>query len=196
MERAMTLSAGSLVPAVLLNLLQDSNTGSRTTNAGFLSAMAAGLEHRVWQATSDLTTGNLTVVATNVIKVVDTGADPMTLINGTIDWSDRIFLGVYRPMGGASQRPGDGDDIHFGNGTLTTWCDYLGGPGLDAGSAAPAAGSPPVRASGTSWAIQLVTNLWLYIDPSDGSLKLYNDTGSTIRSPFLWFFATGDMGKL
>ena len=52
-----------------------------------------------------------------------------------------------------------------------------------------------MRASGTSWAIQLVTNLWLYIDPSDGSLKLYNDTGSTIRSPFLWFFATGDTGK-
>ena len=47
-------------------------------------------------------------------------------------------------------------------------------------------GNPPVRANGSSWAVLLGVNLWLYIDASDsGKLKLFNDTGSTLRTPYL-----------
>ena len=196
MDAAQTFSAGIKVPSVFLNLIQAVGIAQRAASAGDLTGMAEGIEGRVWQATADLADGALVTVCDRVIDVVDPLSDPIVLTTANLSWTDRLVLGVFRGYAGANQRPGQASDASFdAAGAPVLFMGYTGLGGKDAGLATPTAGNPPLPADGVSWAIQITTGLWLYVDPSDLALKLYNATGASIRTPLLWFFATGDLGK-
>jgi hypothetical protein len=111
-----------------------------------------------------------------------------------MDWSDRLILGWFRGLGGATEYPGGANDYLFDAGTLHNFYGYTGLGALNGASGQVSPGNPPVRAVGTSWACLIDTNLWLYYDAADGKLKVYNDTGSTLRTPALILFASGQTG--
>lgn len=195
MDRLVTTTLGSLVPNVFLLTMQDLAVAQRPSQSGLLTAMEGGVEARVWQATSDLSDGTLVQVDSTVINVVNTGVSPMALTGGTISWYDREILGVYRGFAGADQYPGGANDYQFdAAGAPTLFWGYTGLGGKNGASGQVTAGSAPVPAAGASWAIEITSNLWLYVDPYDNKLKLYNATGGAIRTPTLWFFASGATG--
>ncbi len=196
MDTARTFSAGVEVGAVFLNLMQSVGIAQRAASAGDLSGMTKGIEGRVWQSATDLADGTLATVCDRAIDVVDPLSDPIVLTTANLSWIDRLVLGVFRGYAGANQRPGQASDASFdAAGAPVLFLGYTGLGGKDAGLTAPSAGNPPLPADGVSWAIQITTGLWLYVDPSDLALKLYNATGASIRTPLLWFFASGDTGK-
>lgn len=196
MERLNSYSVGQLVYNVWLNSLQDLAAGHRPATNGDLSAMTGGLEGRLWQSTSDLASGALVQVDNGTISVVNTGTSPATLATTTMSWLDREVFGIFRGFAGATQYPGGTNDYQFdAAGTPTLFWGYLGRGARDGGGNAPSAGNPPVRASGTSWAAEIATNVWLYADPSNEKLYLYNATVGSIRTPSLMFFATAPTGK-
>ena len=191
-----TFSAGLQIGAAWLNLMQTLGVAQRSSTIGDLNAMADGLECRVWQGAADLADGALVAVDNTVITIIDPISDPIATTAGSVAWTDRLVLGVFRGYAAANQRVGQSDDHLFdAAGPPTLFLGYTGAGAKDAGNANVTAGNPPVPATGASWAILITTGLWLYVDPADGQMKLYNATGSSIRTPLLWFFATGDTGK-
>ena len=115
------------------------------------------------------------------------------VVDDSIDWRDRIVVADYVPLTSNARYPGQADDYLF-DFALTRRCGYTGTGGRDAGNATPTAGHPPVPATAASWAVQVVTNLWLYAQPSTGELALYNNTGSTITVPTLFVRCTAKTG--
>lgn len=124
----------------------------------------------------------------------DLAAGTPIKLDGATDFRDRMLTVVWSVPSGSDQEPGGVND-HLLDHTPTLRRGYTGTGGRDAGGLAPSAGNPPVPASTTSWALQVITNVWLYALPSTGSLYLYNDTGSAIRRPVLTVHATGKTGK-
>ncbi len=199
MNRLVTTVLGQKVPNVLVTYLQDLTVAQRPAQYGDLTAMTGGAEVRLWQATADLTNTSIANVDTDVVKVINTGVTPNTLVDGAFSWYDREVFGVYRAYGGADQRPGQANDYLFDQAAPVLFWGYFGKGALAAASAPVTATVPPVPASGSSWAVQIgyptTTGLWLYVDPADGELKLYNNTGSTQRTPSLWLIASAATGK-
>lgn len=199
MNRLVTTVLGQKVPNVLVTYLQDLAVAQRPAQYGDLTAMTGGAEVRLWQATADLTNTNIALVDTDVVKIINTGVTPNALVDGAFSWYDREVFGVYRAYGGADQRPGQANDYLFDQAAPVLFWGYLAKGALAAASAPVTATVPPVPAAGTSWAVQIgypsITGLWLYIDPADGGLRLYNDTGSTQRTPSIWFEASAPTGK-
>lgn len=197
-SRLYTSSIGQLIPNVFLNYVQDLVGFLRMAKYGALTLSDPGTEGRLWQSSADVPDNTLVIVDNVTINVIDTGTSPMSITTGSIDWADREIRGLYRAYGGANQYPGQANDYLFDQTAPVTFWGYLGLGALDGGGLSPSAGNPPVPAAGTSWAVQIgyptTTGLWLYIDPADGFLKLYNDTGSTQRTPSLWFEATAPLG--
>jgi hypothetical protein len=194
-DRLQSFSVNTQLASVFLNAQQDLSMVLRVATATSLATQDPGVEGRIYQATSDLNTGTLISLDNGTISVVNTGVTPATLTTTTMSWSDREVFGIYRGFAGAAQYPGGANDYQFdAAGAPTLFYGYLGLGAKTGASAQVSAGNPPVPAAGTSWAIQIVANLWLYRDPFDGLLKLYNATGSTIRTPALIFFATGPTG--
>lgn len=196
MDVAQTFSSGLEIGGAFLNLIQQLALAQRASSAGDLSGMTAGIESRIFQATTDLADGAIVTVCDTTIAVVDPLSDPIVTTTATLSWKDRIVAGFYRGYSGADQRVGQGNDYLFdAAGPPTLFMGYTGNGAKDGSFANVTAGNPPVPASGTSWAIKIATDLWLYVDPADGALKLYNATGSSIRTPLIWLFATGKTGK-
>lgn len=199
MNRLVTTVLGQKVPNVLVTYLQDLTVAQRPAQYGDLTAMTGGAEVRLWQATADLTNTSIANVDTDVVKVINTGVTPNTLVDGAFSWYDREVFGVYRAYGGADQRPGQANDYLFDQAAPVLFWGYFGKGALAAASAPVTATVPPVPAWGSSWAVQIgyptTTGLWLYVDPADGELKLYNNTGSTQRTPSLWLIASAATGK-
>lgn len=199
MDRAETFAPLTLVPSVYLNLQQDVTPALRASTEGYLSAMGDGGEGQLWQSSSDLNTATLVAVAGNTVEIVDPGTPPSvpaSITTAAIDWNDREVKGMFRGFAGATEYPGGANDYLFdASGAPVMFWGYLGRGGLTGGGLAPSPGNPPVPAAGTSWAIQIAANLWLYLDSADGKLKLYNNTGATIRTPSLWFTASAPTGK-
>lgn len=192
MDALFNFSIGDPVYAAWLSGAQEIMAGFRAADSGALSAMNGGLEGRVWQPSSALTTGNLALVSGKTVEYVNSATSPATFTTANLSWYDRVVLGFYRSVA-ANAGVGGADDSHFDNNAPVWFMGYLGKGAKDAGNNNVTAGNPPVRASTTSWAIQVKTNLWLYVDPANDKLYLYNDTGSTER-PFLFFFATAATG--
>lgn len=196
MDRLVTTVLGQKVPNVLVTYLQDLAMAQRPANVGDLTAMAGGIEARVWQSAVNVADNTFVVVDTNVVNVINTGVSPNALTAGTLSWRDRLLFGIYPTYTGANRYPGQADDYLLNDGVAPVmWWGYTGVSGKDGGGVTPTNGSPPVPAAGASWAIQVVPDLWLYVNPTTGSLNLYNDTGATIITPLLWFLATGALGK-
>lgn len=196
MDRAETFAPLTLVPSVYLNLQQDVTPALRASTEGYLSAMGDGGEGQLWQSSADLVTATLVSVAGSTVEVVNTGVSPAVITTATIDWNDREVKGLFRGFAGATEYPGGANDYQFdASGAPVVFWGYLGRGALNGASGPVSAGNPPVPAAGTSWAVQIAANLWLYLDSSDGKLKLYNNTGATIRTPSLWFTASAPTGK-
>ena len=195
MDRPYTAALALNVPTVGQNLLFDLAMAMRVATSTALATQAPGIEGRIYQATADLSTGTLISLDSGAISIVNTTPQPAVLTTATMSWSDREVLGIYRGFAGAAQYPGGVNDYAFdAAGAPTLFYGYLGKGAKTGASAQVSAGNPPVPAAGNSWAVQIVASLWLYLDPYDGVLKLYNATGSTIRSPALILFATGATG--
>jgi len=194
MERAWTAALGLNVPSVGENLIQDLAMVMRKATGTAITTQGTGIEARVYQATSDLATGTLAIIDDGTITTVNTAVDPAVTATATMDWSDRLILGWVRGLGGATQYPGGANDYLFDAGTLVNFYGYTGLGALNGASGQVSPRNPPVRAVGTSWACLIDTNLWLYYDAADGKLKVYNDTGSTLRTPALILFASGQTG--
>ena len=200
MDRLVTTVLGQKVPNVLVTYLQDLAVAQRPAQYGDLTAMTGGAEVRLWQATADVADNAILLVDTDVVKVINTGVTPNTLVDSAFSWYDREVFGVYRAYGGADQRPGQANDYLFDQAAPVLFWGYLAKGALStAGAPVSAPALPPVPASGSSWAVQIgyptTTGLWLYVDPADGELKLYNNTGSTQRTPSLWLIASAATGK-
>lgn len=192
-----TSSIGQEVPNIFLNYVQQLAVAQRTCafSEFFIQyGMLGGAEARHWQASGNVATAALVAVDNGSVSIVNTATNPNALAPTSFDWSDREVFGVYRALGGIQRVPGEANDYLFDAVAPTLFWGYTGLGALDAGSAPVTAGNPPVPAAGTSWAVKVAANLWLYLDAADGQLKLYNNTGATLDTPTLWFFATAQIG--
>jgi hypothetical protein len=180
MERVQTYVSGQQILAAELNAIQDAAVDFDAGDVGTsplnrLVGTARAPKSLVWSDIAGLPTGELAVVDTR-------------------NWLDAVVLAAYfNPLNG-DRIPGATNDYLF-DGVPTWRIGYTGKGGLGAASAAIVNGVVPVPASGTSWAMQVATDLWLYAQPSTGSLRLYNNTGSQILTPFLIVRATGATGQ-
>jgi hypothetical protein len=168
MDRIQSYVANQQILADELNDIQDQAVGTvGGTGSSILLSATPGMRVCSWIQNN--------LIANATLSAVDTDHD----------WRDYIVYVQYvTPTGGASQPGASGDYLYSLTPTLVT--GYLGLGALGAASATVVNGVPPVPASGTSWATQVVTNLWLYASPTTGNLYLYNNTGSSIVSPHLF----------
>ena len=167
MDRIATYSPNQIVTSAQLNSIQDQAVGALALATGNLSTVDPGERVIHWESATD--------IATNTI----------TLVDGVNLWSDYVVMWALNIKGGANSQIGAAADASW-QGTVTTGLGYLGVGAKNGASGQVTVGNPPVRANGSSWAVLLAANLWLYVDAIDsGKLKLFNDTGSTLRTPYL-----------
>ena len=148
--------------------------------------------------TNQLTTGTVTPNGlSEVVWVMGGGANlvaagDLRSVDSSIDWRDRVLFVQYAELtSGVS--PGNASDYLFDVVPIARM-GFTGTGALDAGSNIPTAGNPPVPAAGTSYALQITTNVWLYARPSTGVLTIYNGTGSNIIVPMLLVRGTAKTG--
>ena len=176
MERIATYTVNAQITSAQLNDLQDVTVGLISgANNNVLSA--AGCDGCEWQSSS------ATLASTTQIKV-----------DATRDWRDRVLTVLYYSPTGANTQPGGGDDYQYDYDITALRKGYTGRGGLDAGSADPTNGNPPVPAAGTSWAMEVDVDIYLYASTVDGSLWLYNDSLGTLKTPILSITATAPTG--
>jgi len=174
MERIATYTANAPITSTQLNDLQDVTVGLISGSASNVLS-AAGCDGCEWQSTANL-------LPSTQIKV-----------DATRDWRDRVLTVLYYSPSGANTQPGGANDYDYDYDITSLRKGYTGRGGLDAGSADPTNGNPPVPAAGTSWAMEIATDIYLYANATDGSLYLYNDAG-TIKTPILSITATAPTG--
>ena len=179
MRRNTTFARGSAIPAATLNAVQDEQAGLiRATSSNGAPALT-GADGRHW-CTPDAG------VADGYVAVID--ATP------GLDWRARLVWGTWARLETASQRL-QGADAWQGNDVTRPIARKIfhGRTGTGAKGAADATvdtGVPPVVASG-SFAVVVDEldssshRVWLYADPDDGSLCLYNASGATLHGELL-----------
>ena len=177
MDRTQTYVPNQQVRSAELNAIQDRALGGGPGNANnTLSTLGDGWDVRLW-----------------MLDATELASGDLVMLDGQIDYRDRMLLVTYNAMSTSTQEPGGSND-HLLNYAPAWRIGYTGLGALGAASAAVVAGVPPVPAAGASWALQIATNLWLYADPTLHALYLYNDTGSAIRHPLLTVFASAFTG--
>jgi len=122
------------------------------------------------------------------------GIGALIKVDGQRDYRDRLLAVTYNTPGSPDQEPGSANDFLLDYTPLRRR-GYTGLGGLDAASAVPTTGNPPVPAAGTSWALQIDTSIWIYASTVNGSLYLFNGTAGTLRSPILTIYASATTGK-
>lgn len=188
MLRVVTAVAGNQVASADYNELQDRSTGELAANKNndYGTTGGKGFDSRLWQPT-----GGSLATAT------------LVQIDSSVDWRDRIVWGFYVTAGSAGNLPGGASDYDFRRGVAAPnfFHGYTGtGAYSNVAGAGTAVsnGNPPVAGAGgvRSYRVEVVTgaNVYLYVDPADGSLYMYNDSGVTIY-PCLINLGTGDTGK-
>jgi len=177
MERIATYTVNAQITSTQLNDLQDVTVGLISgANNNVLSA--AGCDGCEWQSTADL-------APSTQVKV-----------DATRDWRDRVLTVLYYAPSGSNTEPGGVNDTDYDYDITSLRKGYAGRGGLDAGSADPTNGNPPVVTSTPpgSWALKVDVDVYLYASTVDGSLWLYNDTAGTIKIPILSITATAPTG--
>jgi len=175
MERIATYTANAPITSTQLNDLQDVTVGLISGSASNVLS-AAGGDGCEWQSTANLS-------SSTQVKV-----------DGTRDWRDRVLTVLYYSPSGANSQPGGANDYDYDYDITSLRKGYTGRGGLDAGSADPTNGNPPVPAAGASWAMEIATDIYLYASTVNGSLWLFNDTAGTIKIPILSITATAPTG--
>ena len=176
MERVATYTVNAQITSTQLNDLQDVTVGLISgANNNVLSA--AGCDGCEWQSSS------ATLASTTQIKV-----------DATRDWRDRVLTVLYYSPSGANTQPGGGDDYQYDYDIPSLRKGYTGRGGLDASGNDPSTFNPPVPAAGTSWAMEVDVDIYLYASTVDGSLWLFNDSLGTLKTPILSIIATAPTG--
>ena len=127
------------------------------------------------------------LLASQPVTALAVGAE--TGISADIDWRDRFIGGWVILSTNGDHRVGKPNDWHLNDVALgplrVDLAGYLGtGANSNVGTGAVvSAGNPPVNAAGAfpSWAIVAfdgggTSRVWLYADPTTGSLMAYNAT--------------------
>ena len=70
--------------------------------------------------------GMFAIVDDGTITTVNTAVDPAVTTTATMDWSDRLIIGWFRGLGGATEYPGGANDYLFDAGTLFNFYGYTG----------------------------------------------------------------------
>lgn len=127
-----------------------------------------------------------------------------TILDANADWTDRVVRIWGFDLVAANARPGGAADYTdwttIGGGAPFVLMGYTGTGALSnvGTGAAVGAGAPPLAgtgAGGTSYRVKFPgVNAYLYVSPSDGSLRVYNDTVNPLHL-FLWVDATADLGR-
>lgn len=160
-----------------LDQLQEEIHGVRKADAGNdVTSLVSGVDEVIWQYATGLATGNLTT------------------IDASIDWRDRFVKVALFASVDVTQLAGGANDHNIN--VAASWGEshgYTGTGGKDAGGNAPTASNPPVLAAG-KYMLTPLANEFVYVDPDDFKLKIYNNTGST-QYYILKFRASGDTGK-
>ena len=183
MDLVQTYTVLQQVLAAELNSIQTRALGLRAADSNNdLLALPEGMLLRHWQFSGDVLTNTL------------------TLVDGSLDYRDREVLFFWRGGTTANTRPGQANDHLYSEsgsvGVLTVQDGYSGTGARDAGGVnPPSVGNPPVQASGVSWVVQIVTNLWLYCHPTTFKLLLFNNTGAAMKDPHLLMFWSEKTGK-
>lgn len=175
MKRVQNWTLNTEVASSDLNTIQDRAVGlvAATLNNTLPAATIRGMDGVAWQCNTDVANGTLIT------------------IDDTIDWRDRLIHAWYRGYAGTNG-PGTSGDYAYASTTLYSDIYYTGLGAKDAGGVNPPTnGNPPVPAADTSWALNITAGgVWIYADQA-GVLSLYNNSGSTIKSPNVLIFATG-----
>ncbi len=178
MQAVQTYVANQQILAAELNDIQTRAAGLVTANSN----------------NTHTTLGDGVVIVEWMYDTADFAAGTLVKIDGATDYRDRMLTVAWSVPSGSDQEPGGVNDYLLDY-DLVMRRGYTGTGALGAASVAVSAGVPPVPASTTSWALQVIANVWLYAHPSTGSLYLYNGTGVAIRRPTLTVHATGKTGK-
>lgn len=176
-RRTTTFSAGSHVPAASLNEQQDR---AHTLDRASATSAAAptdtqGADWITYQSP------NTTGVPAGEVATIDLNA------TSSRDWRERFVMATARFVTTAARRWG-GADEHVGNDPSTTnvrTAVGVTGPGAVGAASAPVAnGTPPVVTTNSCPVpldVRSDGTVWLFADPSDGSLKLYNATTTPLH---------------
>lgn len=120
-----------------------------------------------------------------------------TTIDANHDWRDRVVEVLAFAFSSANERPGGSADYTdwatIGAGTPGLFVGYLGTGALSnvGTGAAVKNGAPPVAGTGgggTSYRLTIGANLYVYANPSNGNLCIYNGTGAAVHA---WVRVTG-----
>lgn len=184
MRRNTSLYTGSHFRPALGNALQDEQVGLiPASDAPAAAARFKGADVRFWE-TPDAG------VATATYRTIDS----------SINWRNRKVWGYFRNLGASDRRLGRANDHLANDPTATpatvrrTFDDGTGAGGKGAAAATVTNGVPPVIAD-NQLAVVLdqgdtaAARIWLYADPTDGSLRIYNDSGATLHGDLLVFGA-------
>lgn len=189
MKRVLTAVTDSPDPAADYNEIEDRVAGMLAANVAndYATTKSKGVDERTWTVTAPGT------VANNGFPVID----------DSIDWRDRYVEGWLAGLGAATDRPGQSTDYNFNEANFAGVLTFRGYTG--SGSYGDNAGAPvdavnaPFHGAGVpnSYAINIdgvSGTLFLYVDPSNGKLGFYNNTGGAV-SVVIWVRATGPLGK-
>jgi hypothetical protein len=172
MDRVATYVTNAIVTSTQLNTIQDRAAGGVPSTTGLLTGANSGERLLWWQSASDIANG--------AILTVDTAS-----------WKDFVVSWELFLAAGALQDIGAANDYVFDSGTQSRGVGYLGNGAQNSTGGQVTNGNPPVRAAGASWAADLGAGMWLYVDGFDSNtLKLYNGTGGSKRTPFLHVVGT------
>lgn len=169
MDRVNTYSVNQIVTSAQLNEIQDNAVGGITPPLGNLNGANPGERLVHFESTTDL--------ADNDLVTVDSR-----------NWKDFVVNYFFYDNPTANGAIGDTDDYAWGDAGagVTVGIAYLGLGATDGAGNQVVPLSPPLGAAGTSWAPRIKAGLWIYADPFDNyKLKLYNDTGNTIGTPYI-----------
>ena len=167
MDRIATYSPNQIVTSAQLNSIQDQAVGALALATGNLTTIDPGERVIHWESATD--------IATNTV----------TLIDGVNVWTDYVVMWALNVKGGANSQIGGADDASW-QGTVTMGLGYLGLGAKNSGGTQVSVGNPPAPSNGVSWVVLLAADLWIYVDLFDGfKLKLFNNTGSALRTPYL-----------
>ena len=174
---------GSEVASTFLNLLQRTAVGAQPASGG--DATILTLTNGEYGNELASTRRGADVRHYQLQGLVD---GQFAIVDRSLDWRDRLVdvvvftsgLGTIRMIGAFDDTDLATLDVAVIEGVAHN--RYLGTGAVSnvTTGAAVANGAPPLNAVGAvrSYAIELTSGLWLYASRTDGSLRLYNDTGS------------------
>lgn len=180
MRRLTTFARGSHIPAATLDGMQDRSVALAPASAA-PATLLTGADGRWW------TTTGLGVEHGTAI-----------LVDASLDWRGRRIWGTWRRLPAATWVPGGADDYRANDpaeAVATRRFDGWTGTGALATGGDPIDdGAPPVHAAGSYPVVideltSAATRVWLFADPSDGHLWLYNASGAWLHGTLLVFGA-------